>query len=238
MTSSTNPGDLSLVPRRRRRRRGSRSAHLLSTGRTRIGHVKPARCRSRRPRLRAQGRGADAWPAAGLELAAGRGHVRRVDRGVGAAQATDGLLPGRPPTWTRSSAGKRPDRPGAWPTRVARGGQSGYPRTSRLVGFDNWEVHRGRQLGPPLTTVDMNLREPRGGRRARELLSGDRGTARARACGRLPCNPGTQGVEAAPVRSRGQPVQRLSRNRGGDPRPGLFVPGRGRRRRGRRPNRA
>src|SRR6266700_1385202 len=128
MTSSIDPGDLSLIPDDAE---GGAIAvrHLLSTGRTKIGHVTGPRSFAS-SLLRAQG--------AEQTLAA-----------------------------TVREAGKR------------------VPEDIALVGFDNWEVIAAA-CRPPLTTVDMNLREL--GRTAgEELLSAIDGRPSS-GLRRLPCS--------------------------------------------------
>ena len=138
MTSSTDPADLSLVPDDAE---GGADAvrHLLSTGRTKIGHVTGPRS-FLAARLRAAGRGGD---AGGGRARAGHGRaaVRRVERGVGPPGHRRPAPRGRP-TWTRSSAATTRS-PGAWPTPCARPA-GGCPRTSR------WSASTtGRSWRPP-----------------------------------------------------------------------------------------
>ena len=75
------------------------------------------------------------------------------------------------------------------------------PEDIALVGFDNWEVIAGRR--PPLTTVDMNLREL--GRTAgEELLSAIEGRPSS-GLRRLPCSLVLR-ESSRPRQTQGQPV--------------------------------
>lgn len=160
MTHSSSPEDLSLLPDDEE---GGAVAvrHLLSTGRTKIGHVTgPPRFRA--ARLRAKG-AAGTLAAAGLELAGGEALFGEWTEEWG-RQAADMLL--------RSVSGL--DAIFCGNDQIARGvadivRESGLhvPEDVALVGFDNWEVIAAASR-PPLTTVDMNLREL--GRAAGERL--------------------------------------------------------------------
>jgi LacI family transcriptional regulator len=160
MTCSTSPADLSLVPDDMQ---GGRLAvrHLLSTGRTRVGHVTgPVRFAA--SRLRAAGANA-VLVEAGLAMAGGGPFYGEWSEEWG-RQATDALLRTAPDV----------DAIFCGNDQIARGAADVVRETGRsvpddvaLVGFDNWEVMAGA-CRPPLTTVDMNLREL--GRTAAERL--------------------------------------------------------------------
>jgi LacI family transcriptional regulator len=151
MTHSTDPGDLSLIPDDEQ---GGALAvhHLLSTGRTNIGHVTGPR-RFKAAVLRATG-AENALTAAGLELAGGEPLFGEWTEEWG-RQATDVLL--------RTQANL--DAIFCGNDQIARGVADALREAGRrvpddvaLVGFDNWEVIAVASR-PPLTTVDMNLRE-------------------------------------------------------------------------------
>jgi LacI family transcriptional regulator len=160
MTQSTDPADLSLIPDDKQ---GGMLAvrHLLSTGRTRIGHVTgPTRFAA--SRLRSDG-AADALAAAGLTLAGGGVLYGEWSEEWG-RQGADVLLRAAPDT----------DAIFCGNDQIARGVADALRETGRkvpdevaLVGFDNWEI-MATACRPPLTTVDMNLREL--GRSAAERL--------------------------------------------------------------------
>jgi LacI family transcriptional regulator len=151
MTHSTDPSDLSLIPDDEE---GGALAvrHLLSTGRTRIGHVTgPPRFKA--AVLRAEG-AQKTLASAGLELAGGEPLYGEWTEEWG-RQATDVLL--------RSEADL--DAIFCGNDQIARGVADALREAGRrvpddvaLVGFDNWEVIAASSR-PPLTTVDMNLRE-------------------------------------------------------------------------------
>jgi LacI family transcriptional regulator len=151
MTHSTDPSDLSLLPDDEE---GGAMAvrHLLSTGRTSIGHVTGPR-RFRCSVLRAKG-AQDTLAAAGLELAGGEPLFGEWTEEWG-RQSADVLL--------RSAPGL--DAIFCGNDQIARGVADAVREAGRrvpedvaLVGFDNWEV-MATACRPPLTTVDMNLRE-------------------------------------------------------------------------------
>ena len=151
MTHSTDPADLSLIPDDEE---GGALAvrHLLSTGRTRIGHVTGPQ-RFKAAVLRAEG-AQKALASAGLELAGGEPLYGEWTEEWG-RQATDVLL--------RSEAGL--DAIFCGNDQIARGVADALREAGRrvpddvaLVGFDNWEVIAASSR-PPLTTVDMNLRQ-------------------------------------------------------------------------------
>ncbi|HEY1672003.1 MAG TPA: substrate-binding domain-containing protein, partial [Streptosporangiaceae bacterium] len=126
--------------------------HLLSTGRTRIGHVTGPQ-RFKAAVLRAEG-AQKALASAGLELAGGEPLYGEWTEEWG-RQATDVLL--------RSEADL--DAIFCGNDQIARGVADALREAGRrvpddvaLVGFDNWEVIAASSR-PPLTTVDMNLRQ-------------------------------------------------------------------------------
>ena len=151
MTHSTDPADLSLIPDDEE---GGALAvrHLLSTGRTRIGHVTGPQ-RFKAAVLRAEG-AQKALASAGLELAGGEPLYGEWTEEWG-RQATDVLLRSAPDL----------DAIFCGNDQIARGVADGLREAGRrvpddvaLVGFDNWEVIAASSR-PPLTTVDMNLRQ-------------------------------------------------------------------------------
>jgi len=160
MTQSTSPADLSLVPDDRQ---GGELAtrHLLSTGRTKIGHITgPTRFAA--SRLRAQG-AEETLAAAGLALAGG-GVLHGEWTEEWGRQAADMLLRAAPDT-DGIFCGNDQIARGVADTLREAGRQ--VPDEIALVGFDNWEIIAAA-CRPPLTTVDMNLREL--GRAAAERL--------------------------------------------------------------------
>jgi LacI family transcriptional regulator len=178
MTQSASLADLSLVPDDRH---GGALAvrHLLSTGRTRIGHVTgPTRFAA--SRLRAEG-AAEAIADAGL-APAGDGVLYGEWSEEWGRQAADVLLRAVPDT----------DAIFCGNDQIARGVSDALREAGRrvpddvaLVGFDNWEI-MATACRPPLTTVDMNLREL--GRTAAErLLVAIEGTF-APGVEKLPCS--------------------------------------------------
>jgi len=186
MTSSTDPGDLSLVPDDAE---GGAIAvrHLLSTGRTTIGHVTGPMSFAA-SRLRAQG-AERTLAAAGLELAAGGPMYGEWTEEWGRRRPT--AAPGRP----------RPGRDLLRNDQIARGVADAVreagkrvPEDIALVGFDNWEVIAAANR-PPLTTVDMNLREL-GRPRARNCSARSRTAELGPAAAAV--QPGAQGVEPSP----------------------------------------
>jgi LacI family transcriptional regulator, galactose operon repressor len=160
MAQSADPNDLSLVPDDEQGG-GLAVRHLLSSGRTRIGHVTgPERFVA--ARLRASG-ALEVLTEAGLALHGGGPHYGAWTEEWG-RQATDALLRAAPDT----------DAIFCGNDQIARGAADAVRETGRgvpddvaLVGFDNWEVIAAA-CRPPLTTVDMNLREL--GRAAGERL--------------------------------------------------------------------
>jgi LacI family transcriptional regulator len=160
MTQSTSPADLSLVPDDLQ---GGELAtrHLLSTGRTRIGHITgPTRFAA--ARLRAQG-AQETLAAAGLALAGG-GVLHGEWTEEWGRQAADMLLRAAPGIDGIFCGNDQISR-GVADTLREAGRQ--VPDEIALVGFDNWEIIAAA-CRPPLTTVDMNLREL--GRAAAERL--------------------------------------------------------------------
>jgi LacI family transcriptional regulator len=151
MTHSTNPEDLSLIPDDED---GGALAvrHLLSTGRMNIGHVTGPR-RFKAALLRAKG-AADALAAAGLEVAGGETLYGEWTEEWG-RQATDVLLRSVPGLDAIFCGNDQIARGAADAVREA--GRA-VPEEVALVGFDNWEVIAAA-CRPPLTTVDMNLRQ-------------------------------------------------------------------------------
>jgi LacI family transcriptional regulator len=151
MTYSTDPGDLSLIPDDE----GGgflAAGHLLGTGRTRIGHVTGPR-RFAAARLRAAG-AEKALAGAGLEPAGGSTLYGEWSEEWG-RQATDVLLR-RDPGVDAVFCGN--DQIARGMADAAREAGRRVPEDIALVGFDNWEVV-AESCRPPLTTVDMNLRE-------------------------------------------------------------------------------
>jgi LacI family transcriptional regulator len=160
MTHSTDPADLSLIPDDEE---GGALAvrHLLSTGRTTIGHVTGPR-RFKAAVLRAKGT-QSALAAAGLDLAGGEPLYGEWTEEWG-RQATDVLLrsvPGLDAIFCGN------DQIARGVADAAREAGRRVPEDVALVGYDNWEVNAA-SCRPPLTTVDMNLREL--GRAAGERL--------------------------------------------------------------------
>jgi LacI family transcriptional regulator len=153
--------------------------HLLSSGRTRIGHVTgPERFVA--ARLRASG-AQQVLTEAGLALHGGGPHYGAWTEEWG-RQATDALLRAEPDT----------DAIFCGNDQIARGAADAVRETGRdvpddvaLVGFDNWEVIAAA-CRPPLTTVDMNLREL--GRAAGERLLASIDGAPQSGVEMLPCS--------------------------------------------------
>ena len=160
MAYSSDPADLSLVPDDEN---GGALAiwHLLDTGRTNIGHVTGPR-RFRAAVLRAAG-AQQALTAARLGLAGGRALYGEWTEEWGRCGVN--LL-------LRSAPGL--DAIFCGNDQIARGVADRLREACRrvpgdvaVVGFDNWDV-LAAACRPPLTTVDMNLRQL--GRAAGELL--------------------------------------------------------------------
>lgn len=178
MASSADPADVSLVPDDEE---GGALAvrHLLSTGRTAIAHVTgPERFGA--ARLRARGALA-ALAAAGLPLAGGEPLYGEWTEEWG-RQAAAMLLrsvPGLDAVFCGN------DQIARGVAETVREAGRRVPEDVALVGFDNWEV-MATACRPPLTTVDMNLREL--GRVAGErLLAAIEGKPGA-GLQRLPCS--------------------------------------------------
>jgi LacI family transcriptional regulator len=168
MTQSQDPGDLSLIPDDKQ---GGELAvrHLVTLGRAKIAHLAgPERFLS--ARLRADG-ARSALEAAGLALAGGEALFGEWTEAWG-RQGTHAVL--------RSDPGV--DAIFCGSDQMARGAADALREAGRrvpddvaLVGYDNWEVFAATGR-PPLTTVDMRLRDL-GGQAAQRLLAaidGDR----------------------------------------------------------------
>jgi LacI family transcriptional regulator len=160
MTHSTDSADLSLVPDDDE---GGTLAveHLLSTGRTNIGHVTGPRS-FRAAVLRAKG-AEKSLAAAGLELAGGHSLYGKWTEEWGRHAAE--LLLRSAPGLDAVFCGNDQIARGVADTMREAGRR--IPEDVALVGFDNWEVIAAA-CRPPLTTVDMNLRKL--GRAAGERL--------------------------------------------------------------------
>ena len=197
MAYSRDPADFSLVPDDED---GGALAirHLLSTGRTRIGHVTGPR-RFRAAVLRAAG-AEQALAAAGLHLAGGRPLYgewteewgrRGVNLLLRSAPGLDAVFCGNDQI-ARGAA-----------DRLREAGRR-IPEDVALVGFDNWDVI-ATACRPPLTTVDMNLRQL--GRAAGERLLAAVNGQQASGLQLMPCRlvirDSTRPADAAP-RDHGQ----------------------------------
>jgi LacI family transcriptional regulator len=151
MTCSKSPGDLSLVPDDEQ---GAELAvgHLLSTGRTQIGHITgphgfvAARLRS----SAAQKMLAEA----GLELAGGNPMFGEWSEEWGRHAAA--MLLRSAPSLDAVFCGN--DQVARGVADIVRESGRRIPDDVALVGFDNWDVI-ATACRPPLSTVDMNLRE-------------------------------------------------------------------------------
>jgi LacI family transcriptional regulator len=162
MTQSEDPSDLSLIPDDEQ---GGEIAvrHLLTLGRTRIAHVTgPERFLS--ARLRAAG-ARTALTAAGLTLA-GREVLFGEWSEEWGRQATQAVLRSEPDTDAIFCGSDQLARGAADALREA--GRR-VPRDIALIGYDNWEMFAATSR-PPLTTVDMRLRDL-GGLAAQRLLA-------------------------------------------------------------------
>ena len=151
MAYSSDPEDLSLVPDDED---GGAQAirHLLSTGRTTIGHVTgPSRFRA--AVLRAAG-AEQALAAAGLNLAGGGALYGEWTEEWG-RRSVDLLLRDAPELDAVFCGNDQIARGAA--DRLREAGRR-VPDDVALVGFDNWGVI-ATACRPPLTTVDMNLRQ-------------------------------------------------------------------------------
>jgi LacI family transcriptional regulator len=162
MTQSEDPADLALIPDDEQ---GGEIAvrHLVTLGRTRIAHVTGSE-RFLSARLRAAG-ARTALAAAGLAMAGGETLFGEWSEEWG-RQAAQAVLRSDPDT----------DAIFCGSDQLARGAADALREAGRrvpgdvaLVGYDNWDVfaEAGR---PPLTTVDMRLREL-GGLAAQRLLA-------------------------------------------------------------------
>ena len=148
-------------------------------------------------RLRAQG-AEQTLATAGLELAAGGAMYGEWTEEWG-RQATDGLLRAAPDLDAIFCGNDQIARGVADAVREAG---KRVPEDIALVGFDNWEVIAAANR-PPLTTVDMNLREL--GRTAgEELLSAIEGRPSS-GLRRLPCSLVLR-ESSRPRQIQGQPV--------------------------------
>lgn len=162
MTQSQDPGDLSLLPDDEQ---GGEIAvrHLVTLGRTRIAHVTgPERFLSARQRAAGA---RHALAAAGLALAGGDTLFGEWSEEWG-RQAAQVVLRGDPDI----------DAIFCGSDQIARGVADALrdagrrvPADVALVGYDNWNVFAATGR-PPLTTVDMRLREL-GGLAAQRLLA-------------------------------------------------------------------
>ncbi len=189
MTQSSSPADLSLVPDDKQ---GGALAvrHLLSTGRTRIGHVTgPTRFAA--SRLRAAG-AEEALADVGLTIAGGSVLYGEWSEEWG-RQAADALLRAEPDTDAIFCGNDQIAR-GVSDTLREAGRQ--VPDEIALVGFDNWEI-MAAACRPPLTTVDMNLREL-GHSAAERLLAAIDGQY-TQGVERLPCSLVVRASSRAPV---------------------------------------
>jgi len=177
MTQSQDPADLSLIPDDEQ---GGALAvrHLITLGRTQIAHLTgPERFQS--ARLRAAG-ARSTLTAAGLELAGGEALFGEWSEAWG-RQATQAVLRSQPGT----------DAIFCGSDQMARGAADALRESGRrvpddvaVVGYDNWEVFAA-STRPPLTTVDMRLRDL-GGQAAQRLLASIDGD-RTSGVERLPC---------------------------------------------------
>ncbi len=122
--------------------------HLLRLGRRRIAHVTGPESffsvRERAAPIRAVAGDAIARP------------VRLLVRGLG-PRGRRPALGRRRARARRALLRQRPDRPRRH-RRAARARPRACPSDVSVVGFDNWEI-MAAQTRPPLTTVDMNLKE-------------------------------------------------------------------------------
>jgi LacI family transcriptional regulator, galactose operon repressor len=177
MTQSENPDDLSLIPDDEQ---GGRIAmrHLVTSGRTRIAHVTgPERFLS--ARLRAAG-ARKVLADAGLDLAIGQVLYGEWSEEWG-RQAAHTVLRAEPRTEAIFCGSDQ----------IARGVSDALRESGRrvpddiaLVGYDNWDVFAAA-CRPPLTTVDMCLKEL--GRLAARRLLADIAGDRAHGSQQLPC---------------------------------------------------
>ncbi len=177
MTQSEDADDLSLVPDDEQGG-GLAARHLVAGGRTRIAHVTgPERFLS--ARLRAAG-ARKVLADAGLALAGGEAHYGEWSEEWG-RQAAYTVLRHQPAV----------DAIFCGSDQIARGVADALREAGRripddiaLVGYDNWDVfaETGR---PPLTTVDMGLKDL-GKHAARKLLEAIGGQP-SRGLEQLPC---------------------------------------------------
>jgi LacI family transcriptional regulator len=177
MTQSDNPNDLSLIPDDRQ---GGELAmrHLVTSGRTRIAHVTgPERFLS--ARLRAAG-AASVLEDAGLGLAAGQVLFGEWTEEWG-RQGAHTVLRAEPGTEAIFCGS---DQIARGVSDALRESGARVPDDIALVGYDNWDVF-AETCRPPLTTVDMCLKEL-GQLAARRLLA-DIGGEPSRGLEQLPC---------------------------------------------------
>jgi LacI family transcriptional regulator, galactose operon repressor len=177
MTQSDNPDEVSFIPDDSQ---GGQLAvrHLVTSGRRRIAHVTgPQRFLAARLRAAAA---QEVLAGAGLPLAAGQVHYGEWGEEWG-RQAAHTVLHNEPGA----------DAIFCGSDQIARGVADALreagcrvPDDIALVGYDNWELFAATNR-PPLTTVDMCLRDL-GQLAARTLLAGIDGQ-RARGVHRLPC---------------------------------------------------
>ena len=197
MTQSQNPADLSLIPDDEQ---GGELAvrHLVTLGRTRIAHLAgPERFES--ARLRAAG-ARSALAAAGLTLAGGGAMFGEWTEAWG-RQATHAVLRSEPETDAIFCGSDQMARGAADALREA--GRR-VPDDVALVGYDNWDVFAATGR-PPLTTVDMRLRDL-GGQAAQRLLAaidGDRSSGVERHPCRLVIRESTSAARPARAAASG-----------------------------------
>ena len=159
---------------------GSGTAHLARLGRRRIAHVT----------------GPDRFEAVRLRRDGWRAALGEADLPAPELACLSGAWS---EAWGREALGRlfagrrtRPDAIFCGNDQIARGvadalGERGLfaPRDVAIVGFDNWDVIAGATR-PPLTSVDMNLKElgRETGRRLVAMIAGERLTG----VRRLPCS--------------------------------------------------
>ena len=178
LLAGRRPGRL-LPPARRRGRRGLAADHLVRLGRRRIAHVTgPERFEA--VRLRRDGY-RKALARHGLAEPEGFYLPGVWSEGWGREAVAELFRPGRVP----------PDAIFCGNDQIARGVTDALrergivvPDQVSIVGFDNWEII-AEATRPPLTSVDMNLKElgREAGRRLIDLIAGKE----LRGVRRLPC---------------------------------------------------
>jgi LacI family transcriptional regulator len=203
MTQSDNPEEASFVPDDRQG--GALAAsHLVTAGRGKIAHVSGPQ-RFLAARQRAEG-ALDVLASAGLPLAAGQVLYGEWNEQWG-RQAAHAVLHHEPAT----------DAIFCGSDQIARGVSDALREAGRrvpddiaLVGYDNWDVF-AESSRPPLTTVDMCLKEL--GQLAARTLLADIGGQPARGLSQQPCrlvireSSGTSGPAAKPSKV---PIQQAS----------------------------